>query len=260
LARVQNFKEEISQKGGLRGTFTDEKEFSSNIRLFLITQIKEHIKRHAVLDQIPPQHTRSTNPSNLDPAQDKINRDYDEEGIIELTEKMHNAEIDFKASADKITKSHADFGTLIQPVLDDIKRIQQEPTGPRQLRSIKDAFDKGGVLIDMLAQNIAAEINPMSNSLIDLINAGLKLTHLEKKYQEPNQEKINSLVTTFKTLKEAIKTNIETQLTLKTQLNTIPPLTTVVSKAKINLNNTIDLFVRELDNFIKLIDSTIESI
>lgn len=241
LKSVFEFREKVKGKGALVWEYKEPEEFARKVRLHLIRQIQNWEEQVEENVEILPSYST------------ELESTLEEEGIIDLIEIGEENASKLEEVMNKITKIGEDF----QHEIEELASTNNPMPSMAEIKKITNRMAK---VMEKFASEIDQELPNFSESCSKTVDAFSRATIIYHDFNDGNKEEIiNSLESVQGGKKEFNEALIGIN-GLRSQIASIPRISTNFNKAKKHTISTLDKFNDEIASSIDIMTEVEETL
>jgi len=249
IAKIKEFKKDISDKGVLYGKFNSNSDFETIVRghlSLLLNRISTNVEHEVA---------KSSSESSviiLETVEEQ-----EDEGYYECLENSTRDMEQMTIELGKMTKQLYSLAEKTNAKTAKVYSLRSLPTGARD-REFKKIVDQSSNDLIMFNKNVAP-IVPLINELFkSSMNNYNKVILISKNYLK-DREGLAKAFSTLLSLKSASSNNHEEFSGLKLAIENLPPFTTKFIHAKKATINILNHMIDDFRSYVDIIDNTLNS-
>lgn len=249
LARIQAFRQELPDKGGLYGTFEDESGFQTSVRSHLAA-VARKFSREAATSEIQRTGRRDTS------ADDGGATDEEDLGFLDYVELYETRMADLTAALETISDATTRIGEQMERRTEEVRQLSADDTEPKEARRVvrRTADDMDGYA-DILRKHVPLMASARESALQALSQA---LT-VYQEFGEPEEGDLTQLRDGLVRLRDMATGSWRGLSEYRETVQGLPRLTSDLNRAKRNVVRELDTMLDEItttsDNVANILDS-----
>jgi hypothetical protein len=253
ISKIKNFRKSLGAKGTFYWEYNNIQDFEKYTRVHISKHAQEWAKK---TDEFDDKKDIENEPKSTLPVPEN---DQEEEGLIDLIEKVNAQNTIFTESMERMTAAINDLRNKMQERIEEIDKYNTSSKQPN-LSQVKAIVSRTVINLNQFSTRMKTEVVIFSESYSEVIDNYTKMIEVLNEFDNAEADDINERASELESMLQTINdAKINTEAFRNTLL-TWPKLASILNRARRNTVETLSSFLDELSNAESLTGEAIKAL